>query len=211
MSVVHAGRYSLGTGLDCLLYYVSKPTSYACEWACLPLQVCMPAGIPWVLASTLLLYYVSKPTSYACEWACLPLQVCMPAGIPWVLASTLLLYYVSKPTSYACEWACLPLQVCMPAGIPWVLASTRLLYYVSKPTSYACGWACLPLQVCMRPGAAEGTEVTKVSDRLEGVTVRHMPGLTKRYKGRDKARKKSPTCYRERDWRPITYFSKEMP
>ena len=64
---------------------------------------------------------------------------------------------------------------------------------------------------CMKSGAADGTEVTQVSDELEGATVRHVACLTKWYKGRDKARKTSPTSHRERDWSPITYSSTEMP
>ena len=61
----------------------------------------------------------------------------------------------------------------------------------------------------MKPGAAEGTEVTKVPDKPQGVAVRHLAYLTKRYEGWDKARKKSPTSYRERDWSPITYLPKK--
>ena len=59
--------------------------------------------------------------------------------------------------------------------------------------------------------APENEHETKVSDEPDGVTIRHVANLTKRYKGRDQAQKKSPNKYSERDWSPIMYSSKEMP
>ena len=41
--------------------------------------------------------------------------------------------------------------------------------------------------MCMKSDTAEGTEVTKVTDELEGVTVRDVIDLVKWHKGRDRA------------------------